>query len=153
MKKAGGEGRAWRLVEVAPSTSQGGHEEGHGPHGEGRPERPAVGPQNFGQLRLRFYGCRGGPIALFTYCVYHDGLWSNFTPTNAENSSKVHTIANGYPANAEVVYGDTDSVMVNFGFGDVAETLPKAEKVAEEVTKIFPAPVKLEFEKFIFPTC
>ncbi|CAH0374345.1 unnamed protein product [Pelagomonas calceolata] len=62
-----------------------------------------------------------------------------------------YTIANGYPANAEVVYGDTDSVMVNFGFGDVAETLPKAEKVAEEVTKIFPAPVKLEFEKVYFP--
>ena len=41
--------------------------------------------------------------------------------------------------------------MVNFGFGDVAETLPKAEKVAEEVTKIFPAPVKLEFEKVYFP--
>ena len=62
-----------------------------------------------------------------------------------------YTIANGYPANAEVVYGDTDSVMVNFGFGDVAETRPKAEKVAEEVTKIFPAPVKLEFETVYFP--
>mmetsp|Transcript_30619 Transcript_30619/g.91788 ORF Transcript_30619/g.91788 Transcript_30619/m.91788 type:complete len:1095 (+) Transcript_30619:226-3510(+) len=62
-----------------------------------------------------------------------------------------YTIANGYAADAEVVYGDTDSVMVNFGFGDVAATLPKAEVVAAEVTKIFPPPVKLEFEKVYFP--
>ena len=80
---------------------------------------------------------------------------ANSTATNQRIRRIDIRIANGYPANAEVVYGDTDSVMVNFGFGDVAETLPKAEKVAEEVTKIFPAPVKLEFEKFsffIFPT-
>jgi len=62
-----------------------------------------------------------------------------------------YTIANGYPADAVVVYGDTDSVMVNFGFGDVAATLPRAEIVAAEVTKIFPPPVKLEFEKVYFP--
>ena len=62
-----------------------------------------------------------------------------------------YTKANGYANDAEVVYGDTDSVMVNFGFGDVAATLPKAEVVAAEVTKIFPPPVKLEFEKVYFP--
>ncbi|KAK7253937.1 DNA polymerase delta subunit 1 [Aureococcus anophagefferens] len=62
-----------------------------------------------------------------------------------------YTKENGYAADAEVVYGDTDSVMVNFGFGDVAATLPKAEVVAAEVTKIFPPPVKLEFEKVYFP--
>ena len=33
------------------------------------------------------------------------------------------TIANGYTHNAEVVYGDTDSVMVRFGTADVKEAM------------------------------
>ena len=62
-----------------------------------------------------------------------------------------YTMANGYPANADVVYGDTDSVMIKFGAGDVAATMPLAEKAAEEVSKIFPSPVCLEFEKIYWP--
>ena len=98
-----------------------------------------------------FYGRGCRSTALFAHCVHDNSLWP-YSVTNERSPAEAPTaIANGYPANAEVVYGDTDSVMVNFGFGDVAETLPKAEKVAEEVTKIFPAPVKLEFEKVYFP--
>jgi DNA polymerase delta subunit 1 len=58
-----------------------------------------------------------------------------------------YTIERGYPANAEVVYGDTDSVMVKFGVPTVPEAMPLAEAAADEVTKIFPHPIKLEFEK------
>lgn len=54
---------------------------------------------------------------------------------------------NGYDHDADVVYGDTDSVMVKFGCKTVAEAMPLAEKAAEEVSKIFPRPIKLEFEK------
>lgn len=36
-----------------------------------------------------------------------------------------YTIANGYPANAEVIYGDTDSVMCKFG----VQTLVDAMKI------------------------
>lgn len=54
---------------------------------------------------------------------------------------------NGYPHDADVVYGDTDSVMVKFGCKTVAEAMPLAEKAAEEVSRIFPKPIKLEFEK------
>lgn len=46
-----------------------------------------------------------------------------------------------------MVYGDTDSVMVKFGCKTVAEAMPLAEKAAEEVSQIFPRPIKLEFEK------
>lgn len=46
-----------------------------------------------------------------------------------------------------MVYGDTDSVMVKFGCKTVAEAMPLAEKAADEVSKIFPRPIKLEFEK------
>ena len=62
-----------------------------------------------------------------------------------------YTVENGYPQDAEVVYGDTDSVMVKFGYDSVAETMPMAVKAAAEVSAIFPDPVCLEFEKVYFP--
>jgi len=64
---------------------------------------------------------------------------------------RTYTLANGYPADAEIVYGDTDSVMVKFGVPTVAEAMPLAEKAAAEVSAIFPSPIKLEFEKVYFP--
>jgi len=62
-----------------------------------------------------------------------------------------YTIAKGCKYNADVVYGDTDSVMINFGFPTVEESMPFALKAAEEVSAIFPKPIKLEFEKVYFP--
>jgi DNA polymerase delta subunit 1 len=62
-----------------------------------------------------------------------------------------YTITNGYPANAQVVYGDTDSVMVKFGVPDVPTAMKLGAEAAKEVTKLFPPPVKLEFEKVYFP--
>ena len=62
-----------------------------------------------------------------------------------------YTIANGYPYNAEVVYGDTDSVMVKFGYSTVEETMPLAQQAAAEVSNIFPHPIQLEFEKIYYP--
>lgn len=61
------------------------------------------------------------------------------------------TKANGYEHDAVVVYGDTDSVMVNFGVKSVAEAFPLAEEAAERCSKIFPDPILLEFEKVYFP--
>ena len=39
------------------------------------------------------------------------------------------TIANGYAQNAEVIYGDTDSVMVKFGTSDLAEAMRLGKKL------------------------
>ena len=62
-----------------------------------------------------------------------------------------YTIAKGYPADAEVIYGDTDSVMVRFGVSTVGEALKLGKEAAVMITKIFPFPVSLEFEKVYFP--
>eukprot|EP00536_Pseudo-nitzschia_multiseries_P004490 jgi/Psemu1/188144/e_gw1.74.117.1 len=62
-----------------------------------------------------------------------------------------YTIANGYKYDAQVVYGDTDSVMVKFGAKTVEETFPLAIEAAEKCSKIFPSPILLEFEKVYFP--
>lgn len=56
-----------------------------------------------------------------------------------------------YPADASVVYGDTDSVMVKFGTATVEESMKLGERAAKEVTELFPPPVKLEFEKVYKP--
>ena len=59
--------------------------------------------------------------------------------------------ANGFPADAIVVYGDTDSVMVKFGVSTVAEAMELGKDAADFVTKSFVKPIKLEFEKVYFP--
>lgn len=68
-----------------------------------------------------------------------------------EYVEKNYTVANGYKYDAEVVYGDTDSVMVKFGTKTVEETFPLALEAADKCSKIFPNPIQLEFEKVYFP--
>ncbi|ROT70834.1 DNA polymerase delta catalytic subunit isoform X2 [Penaeus vannamei] len=62
-----------------------------------------------------------------------------------------YTLENNYPSNAEVIYGDTDSVMVKFGVETVAEAMELGKEAAAYVTEKFLKPIKLEFEKVYFP--
>ena len=54
-------------------------------------------------------------------------------------------------AGAEVVYGDTDSVMIKFGSTSVAECFRLGQEAADAATRLFRDPVKLEFEKIFHP--
>ena len=58
-----------------------------------------------------------------------------------------YTTENGYKHNAVVIYGDTDSVMVNFGVDTVADAMKLGQEAAEKVSEKFIKPIKLEFEK------
>lgn len=60
-------------------------------------------------------------------------------------------IANGYAHDAQVIYGDTDSVMVKFGTTTLPETMELGQEAADYVTAKFIKPIKLEFEKVYFP--
>jgi DNA polymerase delta subunit 1 len=62
-----------------------------------------------------------------------------------------YTMANGYSHDAEVIYGDTDSVMVKFGTTDLAKAMELGQEAAEYVSGKFIKPIKLEFEKVYFP--
>lgn len=46
-----------------------------------------------------------------------------------------------------MIYGDTDSVMVNFGVDTVAESMKLGQEAASNISKSFQEPIKLEFEK------
>ncbi|KAK0739855.1 DNA polymerase family B-domain-containing protein [Apiosordaria backusii] len=62
-----------------------------------------------------------------------------------------YCIKNGYTHDAQVIYGDTDSVMVKFGTKDLAEAMKLGEDAANFVSSKFIKPIRLEFEKVYFP--
>lgn len=70
--------------------------------------------------------------------------------TKAEVETK-YTIANGYSHDAQVIYGDTDSVMVKFGTKELAKTMELGQEAADYVSAKFIKPIKLEFEKVYWP--
>ncbi|KAF8801312.1 hypothetical protein BYT27DRAFT_7198397 [Phlegmacium glaucopus] len=59
--------------------------------------------------------------------------------------------SNGHAHDAEIIYGDTDSVMVKFGPKDLATVMALGSEAADLVTTKFIKPIKLEFEKVYYP--
>lgn len=70
--------------------------------------------------------------------------------TKAHVESKF-TIENGYQHDAQVIYGDTDSVMVKFGVETVADAMKLGKEAATFVTGHFEKPINLDFEKVYYP--
>ena len=64
---------------------------------------------------------------------------------------ETYSVRNGFPHNAHVIYGDTDSFMVRFEVPTVREAIALGKEAAERVTKLFSAPVRLAFEKVYCP--
>ncbi|KAF8328374.1 delta DNA polymerase [Cantharellus anzutake] len=62
-----------------------------------------------------------------------------------------YSVDKGREHDAEVIYGDTDSVMVKFGPKDLEKVMALGAEAAELVTSKFIKPIKLEFEKVYFP--
>lgn len=57
----------------------------------------------------------------------------------------------GYEADCQVIYGDTDSVMVKFNVSSIARAMELGKHAADAISATFPHPVKLEFEKVYCP--
>ncbi|KRX82797.1 DNA polymerase delta catalytic subunit [Trichinella nativa] len=68
-----------------------------------------------------------------------------------EEVEKQFVKANGYSADAKVIYGDTDSVMVDFGLDTLEKAMEMGREAAAFVSAKFVNPIKLEFEKVYFP--
>jgi DNA polymerase delta subunit 1 len=62
-----------------------------------------------------------------------------------------YTQINGYKHNSEVIYGDTDSVMIKFGVTTLPEAMELGKDAAEFVSSNYKKPIKIEFEKIYYP--
>ncbi|XP_063912285.1 DNA polymerase delta catalytic subunit [Zophobas morio] len=62
-----------------------------------------------------------------------------------------YRIANNYEADATVIYGDTDSVMVNFKVKSLERSMELGREAADLISAKFIKPIKLEFEKVYWP--
>jgi DNA polymerase delta subunit 1 len=100
------------------------------------------------------YGFTGAIVGKLP-CLEISGSVTAYGRQMIEHTKKMvqerFTTANGYAADAEVVYGDTDSVMVNFRAGTVAEAMRLGGEAAVAITATFEKPISLEFEKVYFP--
>lgn len=59
--------------------------------------------------------------------------------------------ANGFSHNTKVIYGDTDSVMINFYESDIKLVFEMSKKISKFVSDQFIKPISLEFEKVYYP--
>jgi DNA polymerase delta subunit 1 len=79
------------------------------------------------------------------------GYGRDMIVTTAQVVESHFSIANGYKHDAQVIYGDTDSVMICLGVDTVAEAMAMGKEGAALVTTKFKPPIKLEFEKVYYP--
>lgn len=100
------------------------------------------------------YGFTGATVGKLP-CLAILSLVTAFGREMIEKTKQVvmdhYTIKNGYEYDADVIYGDTDSVMVRFGPSDLKECMRLGEEAADMVSGHFIKPIKLEFEKVYFP--
>ncbi|KAI1729693.1 DNA polymerase family B domain-containing protein [Ditylenchus destructor] len=73
------------------------------------------------------------------------------TKNAVESYYKKGAVDGKCPIDAQVIYGDTDSVMVKFGVDTVAEAMELGQHAATNVSQQFIKPIKLEFEKVYYP--
>lgn len=100
------------------------------------------------------YGFTGATVGVLP-CLEISSSVTSFGRTMIEHTKsmveKEFRIEKGYKHDAQVIYGDTDSVMVKFGVDTVAEAMDLGLKAADMVSDTFLKPIKLEFEKVYFP--
>ncbi|XP_021675936.2 DNA polymerase delta catalytic subunit isoform X2 [Hevea brasiliensis] len=100
------------------------------------------------------YGFTGATIGQLP-CIEISSSVTSYGRQMIEHTKKLveekFTIIGGYEQNAEVIYGDTDSVMVQFGMPTVTEAMKLGREAAEYISGTFIKPIKLEFEKVYYP--
>lgn len=98
------------------------------------------------------YGFTGAQVGKLP-CLEISGSVTAYGRTMIEftkNEVETHyTKANGYENDAQVIYGDTDSVMVKFGVSTLERSMELGREAADFVSQKFVKPIKLEFEKVI----
>nr|CAD7203422.1 unnamed protein product [Timema douglasi] len=100
------------------------------------------------------YGFTGAQVGKLP-CLEISGSVTAYGRTMIEQTKQEveqrYNVANGYQHNADVIYGDTDSVMIKFGVKTLEEAMKLGREAAEYVSSKFVSPIKLEFEKIYYP--
>ncbi|XP_069804107.1 DNA polymerase delta catalytic subunit [Dendropsophus ebraccatus] len=98
-----------------------------------------------------FTGAQVGKLPCLEISQSVTGFGRQMIETTKQLVESKYTLANGYKADAKVIYGDTDSVMCKLGVQTVSEAMEIGREAAEWVSSHFVPPIKLEFEKVYFP--
>ncbi|KAL4658284.1 DNA polymerase delta catalytic subunit [Arapaima gigas] len=98
-----------------------------------------------------FTGAQVGKLPCLEISQSVTGFGRQMIEQTKQLVEKQYTVDNGYRANAKVIYGDTDSVMVKLGVATVKEAMDLGREAAEWVSSHFIPPIKLEFEKVYYP--
>eukprot|EP00877_Chromochloris_zofingiensis_P014350 jgi/Chrzof1/9169/Cz03g38160.t1 len=98
-----------------------------------------------------FTGATIGKMPCLAISASVTAIGRNMIEFTKNQVTTIFTKANGYPTDADVIYGDTDSVMVNFKVSDVAKAMELGQQAANTISQKFTKPVKLEFEKVYYP--
>lgn len=93
------------------------------------------------------YGFTGAQVGKLP-CI---PISSSVTAYGRQMIQITQTMVEKHYKNSVIIYGDTDSVMVNFGDIPRARAMELGKEAAELVSKEFIAPIKLEFEKVYHP--
>ncbi|XP_055528317.1 DNA polymerase delta catalytic subunit [Wyeomyia smithii] len=100
------------------------------------------------------YGFTGAQVGKLP-CLEISGSVTAYGRTMIEQTKQEveqrFTVENGYENDAVVIYGDTDSVMVNFGVKSLERSMELGREAADFVSAKFVKPIKLEFEKVYYP--
>ncbi|GLT25096.1 hypothetical protein SLA2020_002480 [Shorea laevis] len=100
------------------------------------------------------YGFTGATVGQLP-CIEISSSVTSYGRQMIEHTKKLvedkFTTVGGYEHTAEVIYGDTDSVMVQFGVSDVETAMNLGREAAEYISGTFTKPIKLEFEKVYYP--
>lgn len=100
------------------------------------------------------YGFTGATVGMLP-CLEISASVTAFGRTMIDETKRQveakYCIQNGFAHDAQVIYGDTDSVMVKFGVDTVEEAMKMGAEAADMVSETFQKPIKLEFEKVYCP--
>ncbi|RZC43128.1 DNA polymerase delta catalytic subunit [Asbolus verrucosus] len=100
------------------------------------------------------YGFTGAQVGKLP-CLEISGSVTAYGRTMIEQTKQEvehhYRIVNGYESDATVIYGDTDSVMVNFKVKSLERSMELGREAAELISEKFIKPIKLEFEKVYYP--
>ncbi|KAH9668766.1 DNA polymerase delta catalytic subunit [Citrus sinensis] len=100
------------------------------------------------------YGFTGATVGQLP-CIEISSSVTSYGRQMIEHTKKLvedkFTTVGGYEHNAEVIYGDTDSVMVQFGVPTVEAAMKLGREAADYISGTFIKPIKLEFEKVYYP--